>query len=237
MQGLIIDSDTLATMLTIPSVDPSQRPMLVREVEARVAKIKAGVDRYPHLDRALQLAFEDNLRTRLDFDHDDRLIIERYSPEATCWLKVMDWPQDHEGKQWSVEEVIAKMYESDMRRWKTPMDYKRHKDEMAAKVRAANTVKANEKMREAFTSLGKKRLDNFVEVEKAMLTGERITAHGECLQSIERMVKSSANHERMVALGLERGADLARRWGMQLIGVDDKGNPVLQDPKSSEVIQ
>lgn len=234
IQALIIDNDTMGLMMALANNDhPQGRHILVREIEARVAKIKAGVGRYPHLDAALQSAFTDNLRTRIDFDHDGKLVIERYTDEAKCWMHIMFWP-DYGGIPWSVEQVIEKMNECDMQRWSTPAEYKRYKDGLSAKVREANIIKAQETMNNTLLSLGSKRLANFIEVERAFQTGERVTLHGEALKSIEHMVQSSANHERLVHEGLERGTDLARRWGMNLVGVDDQGQPVLDNPSSGE---
>lgn len=232
MEALILDADTMGMMGILLTLDSSERSAVTRKIEERIAQIKAGVGKYPNLQEQLQSALKDNLRVREDFDRDGRpMIIERYATEAGCWLKIMDWPNDQLGQPWTVEQVIEELRTSDMQSFESPEAYIRFKREKAARVRLENERRATDAVLAAIDKIGTKRIQNFIEVERAMVTGDRITATGDMLKSMERMTAASKRHEALVYHGLERGKEVARKLGLNLIGVDDQGDPVLTDGK------
>jgi hypothetical protein len=230
MKVSILDADTLGMAAIAVRLPSDEKERIKRQIADRIVQIKAGVNRYPQIDEALQLAFKDNLRTRLDFNKPSTpLIIERYSADAGCWLFIMEWPHEHNGNPWTIEQVIAKLHESDTRRFHSVADYIQHKNEMSAKIRSENMRRANDALLSVIDQMGTKRIKNFIEVERAIVTGEKITAHGADLRSFERMHAASIRHESKLIPALKRGADFAQKLGLNVVGVDDEYNPVYTD--------
>jgi hypothetical protein len=177
-------------------LDLRDRAQMEQAIEVRKAEIISGlahpVARY--WTRKLQKEVERFLRMR--FDPRLGFVIDRWVAEEGWWHKIpgvigFDPPRP------GLCQRMREQY--DMWKKATPKDNEdaianraRHpilkeKDAESAKVIKANEDKANEKVLAAVDSLSSRQVKEFIDVERARHTGEKITHHGPDLKFMERL--------------------------------------------------
>ncbi len=172
------------------------RAQLQNAIELRKAAIIAGLA-HPTAKRwtkKLKKEVEPLLRMRLDpllgF------VVDRWVASEGWWQKIPGAIGFQEPRPGLSERMRG---EYDMWKKATPKENEdalagkiRHpilkeKDAASAKVIKANEDKATEKVLAAVDSLSEKRMKEFIGVERARHTGEKITHHGEDLKFMERL--------------------------------------------------
>lgn len=177
-------------------LDLSDRAQLQEAIEIRKAAILAGLAHPTALrwTKKLKKEVEPLLRMRLD----SRLgfVIDRWVASEGWWQKIPGTIGFQEPRP-GLCERMRNQY--DMWKKATPEDNEkairneaRHpilkeKDEQSAKVIKANEDKATQKVLAAVDSLSTKQVTEFLAVERARHTGEKITHHGADLKFMERV--------------------------------------------------
>ncbi|HEV1995745.1 MAG TPA: hypothetical protein VGR03_15540 [Candidatus Acidoferrum sp.] len=151
---------------------------LQRQVDERLEADRAGVERVPKEVNSKLQAYDSKLRARYEF-RIEGMVIERLAPEAGGWLQVSAWPEDEDRMPIPIELVIEMLGAGDMRKYRNTEEYLEKKREKAKKVKEANIKAGDSKLEEAIDSLSSKQVKQFAEVERAMLTGETVIAHGD----------------------------------------------------------
>jgi hypothetical protein len=177
-------------------LDLGDREQFQAAIELRKAEIVSGLA-HPIAKRwtkKLQKEVEPLLRMRLD----PRLgfVIDRWVEAEGYWHKIPGAIGFEEPRSGLCERMRT---DYDMWKKSTPEDDKkamrneaRHpilkqKDQVSAKVLKANEQKATEKVLAAVDSLSTKQVENFLAVEKARHTGEKIVHHGPDLRFMEHL--------------------------------------------------
>ena len=134
-------------------------------------------DRLKEIDPLLQL--------RWDFN-EACYVVERYVREQRAYVLVCVWKEDGEARHLD-ENLFTTLKEADTWQFRTPLEYLEHKRELSRKKREENQAAAREKILAAVDTLSSRQITEFIEVERAIHTGETITAHGSDLKTLERM--------------------------------------------------
>lgn len=198
-----IEVRTLSQMLERGMWAPNEISLIRRQIEDRKAQIVGG------LGSATQIAW--TLRVRTELDDDCRVrrdpiygwMLDRWVEELCCWHPVgyigtggrMEPVSIIHPGQPATEIVVDDKVRPDLIPWLKSRDMQRpgyieEKAEAAKAIREENEAKATEKVLAAVDSLSDARLKNFIEVEKAMQTGDTVTMHGETMKQFERLTEA-----------------------------------------------
>jgi hypothetical protein len=138
----------------------------------------------------VQRRVDTNCRVRRDPVHG--WMLDRWIDDLDCWH-----PVGYIGAGGRLEDgnVVEDKVRSDLISFLREHDMQRpgYLEEKAAKaeaIRLENERKATEKVLLAVDSLSDKRLREFVEVEKAIQTGDTVTMHGETFRQFEAMTEA-----------------------------------------------
>lgn len=91
--------------------------------------------------------------------------------------------------QYDMQRVSSPKEDQDAIAGKIRHPYLQRKDEQSAKIRAENERKSTDKVLAAVDSLSTKQVENFVAVEKARHTGEKLIHHGPDLRFVEHVAE------------------------------------------------
>lgn len=172
----------------------AERGPWIRKIQDRKLAVEAGLRRAPE-DKIRQLhAIDPLLRLRWDFE-ECCWIVERAVEEMRCWLPVVIWKDENKLALPLDNRLMEALLSGDMWRFSSPEECLRFKRAAAEKVREQNQRAADEKILEAVDSLGEKRIKNFIEVERALATGETITPHGDDLRFVEHAERETEKAE------------------------------------------
>ena len=177
-------------------LDLRDRAQLLNAIELRKAELVAGLA-HPiakKWTRKLQNEVEPLLRMRLD----TRLgfVIDRWVADDAWWHKIPGAIGFQEPRPGLCQRMRTQY---DMWKKATPKENEdaiagraRHpimkeKDEQSAKVIAANDKANTDKVLAAVDSLSSKRMENFLAVERARHTGEKLIHHGPDLKFVEHV--------------------------------------------------
>lgn len=151
-----------------------------RFIMERLNAFRSGTSFAPRwLQKGLK-AIDPLLQARWDFEK-QHFIIERFSRADHAWVQVLDWPHQ------LTEEIFAVLRAADTWRFETPEAYLAYKRAQSATVREANRKKGDNAILEAVDGLTRARAENFMEVEKALATGETVIFSGESEKTMDRM--------------------------------------------------
>lgn len=200
MRPEAVDIETEAAMNIAGAVvarDVSLWPVLRSYIMDRCERYRAGLRHAPRwfalrlreIDPLLQLRWDFSLRC---------WVVDRFSPADDAWAKVVIWKED--GVALPLDNrLLDALHEGDMWRFPSAAAYLRHKRAQSAAVRARNDRQSTEKVLEVVDSLSSKQITEFIEVERAIQTGETIVAHGPALKTLEHM---EAGGRRAAAAGI-----------------------------------
>lgn len=170
---------TLQRMLERGQWLPHEREPIKRQLYDRKAWVEAGV-LYPgaeHWSRKLRAELDPWLRLRFDFYQG--WMLERFHSE--CWRIVGCL-----GFKRIQPDFVDFLRSRDMQAVGAN-EYLRRKRADADKVRESNEKKSTEKVMAAVDSLSSRQISQFVAVERARHTGEKIIHHGEDLKFMEHV--------------------------------------------------
>jgi len=122
------------------------------------------------------------LRMRLDFKLG--FVLDRWVSDWNCWAVVgtLGWSRIR-------PDLVDYLKSRDMQRYGAEK-YLAMKRKQAAKVCEANERKSTEKVLAAVDSLSSKQVENFVRVEQARHTGEKLVHHGPDLRFVEHVAEA-----------------------------------------------
>lgn len=138
----------------------------------------------PLLDELIRDRVHHQLRSRPSFEQGD-IVVEQWVPALRCWLISGRWPSNTPAQQ-----IVNDLLAGDPRR-QSAEEANRGKRDLAATKRAENDAAAGSRIEAALDSLSSRALDQFIEVERALHTGETIRAHGDDANFIERNLEST----------------------------------------------
>lgn len=185
--GIDLEAKTLADMLATGQWLPHEITGIQRKVRARRAEVEAGLSPSTAAHWTARLrSLDPQLRLRWDFTQG--WVVERAVPEWGCWAicGVL-------GQRCVPLNLIEILRRGDMQRY-SPKEYLAMKREAAAQVAASNEKAGNEKVLAAVDKLSEKRCKEFLEVEDAIRTGDKIVAHGATEKSLAHIMQSEARH-------------------------------------------
>lgn len=200
MYHSFVDADT-ATLINVALRYRGQfAAMLDWEVRDRLQVLRVGLLYAPReADRVLKREFGPYIRVRLAIEQGNRVVIEHYAVNTQQgWLQVCQWPFDHpkrvpEGKKpWTIAQVVELLHECDMQRVGSKA-WLLARRAASLKQREDNEAASIERTCAAVDQMGNPK--NFLEVQDAMLTGDRITLHGADEHSFDQMRQASLQQE------------------------------------------
>lgn len=174
--------------------DPAQAEL---DQQDRRQKVEAGLIRAQSLPEAVveQLKQIDPL-TRFRWDYDmECWAVDRAVDSYQAWFPVIVWDKHFFGP----EGLFDAMREGDMQRFSDPKEHLKAKREAAAKKEKENEQAHTDRMRGTLDGLSKKQIDNFMAVENALITGEKIYVRGSDADTLNRMYKATKDFDARVA--------------------------------------
>lgn len=162
--------------------DRARNDVALRQATARLAHELALVPGWAN--EQIQREVEDRLRFRFS-TADQCFVLERRTPQNVYEIV-------GGGKLWgfkfgdqSMRELIDKCHRGDMQKYR-PQDYVTMKRKRAEGVIAENDYRHNQKVAAAVDRVPKKRLEQFIEVETAIQTGEKVRSSGRDAEFLEK---------------------------------------------------
>lgn len=177
-----------------------EKTALIRSIEARIARVAQGASmgrgtmwekRFQEIDKDLRLRLlipegpgeiEYEVRKLTGQDEPDAYwVVDRWVEQWQCWAEVLhicDTQGDKPKKCEIDESWVQRLRRADMQAAGNAYEYMKQKREAADLVQKQNRSKADDAVLAAVDSLSTKQLDQMVEVERAMHTGEKIEARG-----------------------------------------------------------
>ena len=179
---------------------PTEVATIQRQLEDRKAQILSGLGSASQIywTAKVQRELDPNCRVRRDPVHG--WMLDRWIDDIDCWHPIgyigtggISLQVELDGKPVTIvdndkvrPDLIGYLKAHDMQR----PGYFVEKAAKAAAIRLANEQAATTKVLAAVDSLSEKRLKEFVEVEKAMQTGDTVTMHGKTLAMFEKMTEA-----------------------------------------------
>jgi len=179
-----LESKTLADMLALGKWLPSEVAIIERKIRNRRSQVEAGLSSPTSRHWTAQLQRLDAL-LRLRWDFKDGWVIERAVEEWECWAICGTL-----GYRCVPINLLDIMRAGDMQRVGAD-EWLRQKREAAGKVRGDNEKRGTNAVLAAVDKLSDRRIKEFIEVERAVQTGDTIVAHGETERSLDRMRQAS----------------------------------------------
>lgn len=169
----------------LPEAALSLFPKVRALVMDRCASYESGLLHGPLWVRKRLREIDPALQLRWDFN-EQCYLVERLVREQRAYVTVCMWRENDQAKQLD-ETLFTALQEADTWRFPTPQAYLEYKRDLSQRKREENEKKSTEKILAAVDSLSSKQITEFIEVERAIQSGETITAHGSDLNSLERM--------------------------------------------------
>jgi len=160
-------------------------PKVRRLVMDRISSYESGLLHGPSWVKKRLHEIDKNLQLRWDFN-EQCYVVERYVAEQRAHVIVVMWREDGQAKHLD-ESLFDALREADTWRFSTPQAYLEYKRALAKAKRDENEKQSTEKVLAAVDSLSRRQIDEFIAVERAIHTGETITAHGRDLVTLEQM--------------------------------------------------
>jgi len=190
-----IEVSTLSDMLEKGMWSPTETATIKRQLEDRKAQILAGLGNPTQIywTMKVQRDVDPDCRVRRDPIHG--WMLDRWVSEIHCWHPVGYIGSGGRLEDDSREKVIEDVVRPDLIHFLQSHDMQRkgyleEKAAAAAAIREENEEKATNKVLAAVDSLSTKRLTEFIQVEKAIQTGETVTMHGETLRQFNKMTEA-----------------------------------------------
>lgn len=155
-----------------------------RQLEDRKAQIIGGLGSPTQIFWTLKVQSLDRY-CRVRRDPVFGWMLDRWVVDIDCWHPV-GCIESAEFLGHVRPDLIPYLRAHDMQR----PGYLEEKAAKAQAIREENGKKASEKVLMAVDSLSEERIKNFVEVEKAIQTGDTVTMHGKSYEMFEKMVEA-----------------------------------------------
>ena len=180
----LVDSDIYAFQWALP-YSGSDRPFLESLIQERTRQLEAELAAAdPLLNALLIRTVNHQLRSRPSFER-SCIVVEQWIPALRCWLVNGYFPY---GTPHSY--IVSTLERGDPRKKTAEQDLAERR-EAAAKVQKANDDAHTLKVIDTVNSLGSERIERFIQVEKAMHTGETITVREDDRRQIESLYEQT----------------------------------------------
>lgn len=195
-----IEISTLSYMLEHGMWKAHEISMIEHQLEDRKAQILAGLGSASQIfwTAKIQKEVDENCRVR----HDPILgwMLDRWIEDLMCWH-----PVGYIGTGGKADRIVKDgidtvvtvddMVRPDIVQYLKDHDMQRpgyleHKAAMAEAVREYNKQKSTDKVLAAVDSLSNKQVREFVEVEKAIQTGDTVIMHGPCREMFDKLTEA-----------------------------------------------
>jgi hypothetical protein len=193
---LDIEVSTLGDMLERGMWTLTESGEIRRQLEDRKAQIAAGLGSPTQIYWTLRVQSEVDRESRVRRDPTHGWMLDRWVEELGCWHPVGYIGTGGRLEEGSKEKVIEDRVRPDLIFFLRAHDMQRrgYLEEKAAAsqaIREANDAKGTDKVLAAVDRMSAKSIKEFVEVEQAIHTGEKIVAHGETEAMLARMTRAS----------------------------------------------
>lgn len=189
---LDIEVGTLQFMLSRGQWAPSEVAHIRRQIEDRKAQILSGLGSAHQIYWTLKVQTELDDRCRVRHDPVHGWMLDRWIDEPECWH-----PVGYIGTGGHLQDgiVVDDKVRPDLIQYLCAHDMQRpgyfvEKAAKSAAIRLANETANTDRVLMAVDSLSTKRLNEFINVEKAIQTGDTVTMHGATMKIFERMTEA-----------------------------------------------
>lgn len=177
------DAELQSMINLLPRIPLSERDAYKECIRLHRDYTESGLVNIPWEYQYELQKFDPYLRLRYDLQC-QCYVIERVDTGLRAWVRLFRWAdaETGEGKPLSVasvQEIIGKLKAADMRRFESPAEYLKYKRAKADAIRKANDDRNTDELLGVIDGMTKKQIDNFVAVEKAIASGERIDVRGD----------------------------------------------------------
>jgi hypothetical protein len=191
-----IEVATLGDMLEKGMWSPTEVATIRRQLEDRKAQIAAGLGSPSQLYWTLKVQREVDADCRVRRDPTHGWMLDRWVTELDCWHPVGYIGFGGKLEEGSREKVIEDVVRPDLIGFLRSRDMQRpsyiaEKKAAAQAVQDANDAKGTDKIMAAVDRMPEKNMREFIQVEQAIHTGEKIVAHGETEAILNRMTRAS----------------------------------------------
>lgn len=193
------DQETQAYKEALSRTPLSQRHLYVGLIEERESAFLSGIQRVDGWKQERIQKFDPELRLRWDYPA-ECYCVDKWVPQIEVWVVLMLWryadthlarPLGEEG----LRELIAVLHNGDMQRWPSPEAYLKFRREQSAAIRKSNENDATEQVLAAVDNLSKKQIAEFIAVETAFKTGEKVISHGKQETWLEKLRRRTRQRE------------------------------------------
>jgi hypothetical protein len=183
------DNEARSVMEGLPMLATiSEQREATEFAKQRMELFRGGAFAFPHLTRLFRAELRDPyILVRHDLEYDS-ISIDRWVPQFGCYFKIT---QIQERLQFGREYQILEMFKAGDLRKTTPKEVLAKTRGAAERIRNVNQEQAKSIVLEAVDSLSNKQVQQFIDVHRAIHTGETIVAHGSDDKIMERMAAAS----------------------------------------------
>lgn len=184
------DMEVAGAIKMLVTVAGQERAEVERAIQTRQEYNRAGVAQVPSWAQEEIRKLDPWLRFRWDFI-EERYAVERYVEADRYYIHLLwfRWKMDRS----TVEQCRELLIQCDMQRWPSPEAYLAHQRAKAKAIRDANESTSTDAVLAAVDELPRENIKNFIQVERAIQTGERIVPLGEDARKLEKMSQATTH--------------------------------------------
>jgi len=186
---MYVDSECRSMMIFAENLDAEQIapvwPRIRRGIMERIQMCEYGRLHAPQWFEKRLHEIDPLLSLRWDF-MEQCFVVDRWTRSERCWHTVLVW-KDENGPKHLDNSLIQTLHDGDTWRFKDWKEYLRYKHAQSAKKRAANRQASEDKMGAVIDNMSNSQIHNFMEVERALMTGETVVCHGATEKGFEHM--------------------------------------------------
>jgi hypothetical protein len=180
-----VETETMMSLISALTFKGTETCSQVRRmIRERVQMFQCGRQQVSQWIRSELQRYDDQLDIRWDYLNQE-FIIERYGRKSRAWIPIMEWKDNLDNR------IFDLLRDGDMWRFSSSEAYLEAKRARSAKIREDNRNKANERLLDAIDSLSNREAEEFMEVEQAFKTGEKVRFMGQDDKSFTRMQEGS----------------------------------------------
>lgn len=200
-----VDQDIYALEWALGFALPSEKSWMEGMIKERRAQLESELAQSNvFLTTMLQTQVNHQLRSRPDFAT-GKIAVEQWVPALRCWLVngLFD-------PTTPALEIIRVLQAGDPTRRTAEEEIAEKRTEAEAQ-RVRNEKAGDQKVADVVASLSNERVQNFVDVERALQTGENITVRGDDRRTIERLTEGT---EKAARQGDQEAQQVIERGGV-----------------------
>lgn len=172
--------------------------MIERAIQRRSEEVRAGLASHTSRYWTSRIQKEIDDRTRMRWDAKSGWVLDRWAEGRWQIAGVLGFHtvSEYVGIQCDKDncdysDLVDYLRAKDMQRWPSPKEYLEHKRARAMRRQRLNWNLSNEKLAAVIDKMSDQQISEFIQVERAMQTGETITMHGQTKQMYERLAAAS----------------------------------------------